>query len=256
MSLHKFLCKNCLKEIGVSSKAIGQRASCVLCGTAQIVPTREADTAYRAGLNRALAAQAEVRRRQAESERIRKEEEKRRRAEESAKQREEEERHREEERIRRVEEQKAYEERMRQRAEAEREAVRAVKEQPRDPANAPTAVETQDAREGTPAEIAEAINQLLGWHHSIVTELASTRVARTLGIWTPVPCKPGGGTTARWFGAVMHRGQENARGIAGYKLAMWCCDRLKVHYPVRFEMGAQTEACCDSLRAFFAVETL
>lgn len=238
MSLHKFLCKNCLKEIAVSSKAIGQRASCVLCGTAQTVPTREADTAYRAGLNRALAAQAEERRRQAESERIRKEEEKRRREEESAKQREEEERHREEERIRRVEEQKAYEERMRQRDEAEREAIRAVKEQPRDPANAPTAVESQNAPEGTPAEIAEAIDQILSWHHSIVTEWASTRAARTLGIWTPVPCKPGGGTMARLYGVVMHRGQENERGIAGYKLAMWCCDRLNVHYPVRVRDGS------------------
>jgi hypothetical protein len=94
MSRHKFLCKNCRKEISVASEAIGQRANCVLCGTGQTVPTREADAAYRESLSRSLAAQAEERRRQADAEKIRKAEEKRQKEEERKKQQEEEERQR------------------------------------------------------------------------------------------------------------------------------------------------------------------
>ncbi len=106
MSQHKFLCKNCRKVISVSAKAIGQRANCCLCGFQQVVPTADDDAAFRASLDRALAALMVERRRRDEAERIRKEEEKRRLAKESARQREEE-RRRQEEQKRRCDEEKA-----------------------------------------------------------------------------------------------------------------------------------------------------
>ena len=100
--------------------------------------------------------------------------------------------------------------------------------------------------------VQDALAALAGWHHSFVGEEGANRVARACGIEKPVPCCAGqsdrGGDPK---GLTMHAGQEGSRGIAGWHLAQWICDRLAVEYESKMGRGFQMQACVEALTRHF-----
>ena len=109
-----------------------------------------------------------------------------------------------------------------------------------------------DRKQAAEMSVQEALATLSGWHHSFVGEEGASRVARACGIEKPVPCYAGrsdrGGDPK---GLTMHSGQEGSRGIAGWHLAQWICDRLGVAYESKMGRGFQTQACVEVLTRHF-----
>jgi len=100
--------------------------------------------------------------------------------------------------------------------------------------------------------VEDALGALAGWHHSFVSEEAANRAARALDIQKPVPCHSGcSDRSGDPKGLSMHPGQEGGRGIAGWSLAQWICDRLGVEYESKMGRGFQTQACVEALGNHF-----